>query len=98
MKGNRKIDSIGINSYPMAFRRCYDSQTGKVLYTKYDPTNVAVKPSVCSAAHGVYLPVNADSMYLNLFNTVEGYPDTFRYYIQGVLLMKPWTRSLSLCL
>ncbi|MBK6667815.1 MAG: T9SS type A sorting domain-containing protein [Saprospiraceae bacterium] len=85
VKGNRKIDSIGINSYPMAFRRCYDSQTGKVLYTKYDPTNVAVKPSVSSAAHGVYLPVNADSMYLNLFNTVEGYPDTFRYYIQGVL-------------
>lgn len=75
-------DTANIFPFRHSFRRVYDFDTGKVLVFDYDPDN---KISIADRYGQSIATIKKDSMYLNIYVNLFGWPDTSRYKIVASL-------------
>lgn len=76
-------DTANIFPFRYSFRRVYDFDTGKVLVFDYDPDNKISIPD----RYGLSIAtIKKDSMYLNIYVKLFGWPDTSRYKIVASLV------------
>ena len=75
-------DTADIFPFRYSFRRVYDFDTGKVLVFDYDPDN---KISIPDRYGQSIATIKKDSMYLNIYVKLFGWPDTSRYKIVASL-------------